>query len=136
MAAEKIASVTTPLPGPRSAELIAKWRRFEADTTGFQAPVVWDRARGVVVADVDGNRYIDWTSGVLVANIGHCHPKLVAAVQDAVTKLINNYECPTEARIAAAETLVNHLPEPAASRSSASTVGFTVARPPRLAWGG
>jgi len=111
MAAEKIANVTTAVPGPRSAELIDTWHRYEADTTGFQAPVVWDSARGVVVTDVDGNRYIDWTSGVLVTNIGHCHPKLVAAVQGAVAKLINNYECPTEARIIAARTLVDHLPE-------------------------
>ena len=110
MQKKSIASVTTPLPGPRSAELIERWHKVEADTTGFQAPVVWDSASGVVVTDVDGNRYIDWTSGVLVANIGHCHPRLVAAVQDAVTRLINNYECPTESRVRAAEALVAHLP--------------------------
>jgi len=107
----KITRVDGPLPGPRSAELIDRWHRVEADTTGFQAPVVWDSARGVVVTDVDGNRYIDWTSGVLVTNLGHCHPRLVAAVQEAVAKLINNYECPTPARVRAAEALVAHLPE-------------------------
>ena len=111
MSAERIASVSGPLPGPRSAEWIERWHKVEAQTTGFQAPVVWDSAKGVVVTDVDGNRYIDWTSGVLVTNIGHCHPKLVAAVQEAVAKLINNYECPTAARVLAAETLVAHLPE-------------------------
>ena len=109
-ATAKVACVTTPLPGPRSKELIARWHKVEADTTGFQAPVVWDRGSGVAVTDVDGNRYIDWTSGVLVANIGHCHPKLVAAIQQAVAKLINNYECPSAARVLAAEALVAHLP--------------------------
>ena len=73
--------------------------------------MVWDSARGVVVTDVDGNRYIDWTSGVLVTNIGHCHPKLVEAVRQAVGRLINNYECPTESRVRAAEALVAHLPK-------------------------
>ncbi len=105
-----ITRVNGPLPGPRGRQLLDEWHRWEADTTGFQAPVVWDSASGVVVTDVDGNRYLDWTSGVLVTNIGHCHPTLVKAVQDAVAKLINNYECPTEARIRAARDLVNHLP--------------------------
>ncbi|NLF30452.1 MAG: aspartate aminotransferase family protein [Planctomycetes bacterium] len=108
--AERITRVNGPLPGPRGAELLKEWHRYEADTTGFQAPVVWDSASGVIVTDVDGNRYIDWTSGVLVTNIGHCHPALVKAVQGAVARLINNYECPTEARVRAARDLVNHLP--------------------------
>ena len=109
-AASKIAHVQGPLPGPKSAALIERWHKVEANTTGFQAPVVWESAKGVVVDDVDGNRYIDWTSGVLVTNVGHCHPKLVAAVQGAAAKLINNYECPTEPRVKAAEALVAHLP--------------------------
>ncbi len=107
----KCAHVKTPLPGPRGAALLEKWHRFEVNTVGFQAPVVWDRASGVVVTDVDGNTFLDWTSGVLVTNVGHCHPKLVKAVQAAVERLINNYECPTPARIEAAERLVAHLPK-------------------------
>ncbi len=107
---QKITNVASPLPGPNSAAWLERWSKAEAETTGFQAPVVWDHAEGVMITDVDGNRYIDWTSGVLVANVGHCHPKLVAAVRDAVGKLLNNYECPTPARIQAAEALVQHLP--------------------------
>ncbi len=106
----KIANVAGPLPGPKSAELLKRWVKAEANTTGYQARLVWDSAKGSVVRDVDGNTYIDWTSGVLVANTGHCHPKLVAAVQEATTKLINNYECPTENRVRAAEMLVENLP--------------------------
>ncbi len=111
MSKKRITKVTTPLPGPKSAELIKQWHEFEADTTGFQAPIVWESAAGVVVTDVDGNRFLDLTSGVLVTNVGHCHPKLVSAVQKASAKLINNYECPTEARVKAARALVQHLPE-------------------------
>ncbi|HET6429474.1 MAG TPA: aspartate aminotransferase family protein [Phycisphaerae bacterium] len=111
MTEPKLTHVSGPLPGPRSAELIRRWRKVEANTTGYQAPVVWDSAAGCLVTDVDGNRYLDWTSGVLVTNIGHCHPALVAAVREAVGRLINNYECPTEARVLAAEALVAHLPD-------------------------
>ena len=106
----KIASVRTPLPGPRSKELFTRWARVEAQCTGYQAQVVWDRASGVVVTDVDGNTFIDWTSGVLVTNVGHCHPELVKAVQAASAKLLNNYECLNEPRVEAAEKLVSVLP--------------------------
>ncbi len=78
---------------------------------GFQAPIVWESASGCVVTDVDGNRYLDWTSGVLVTNVGHCHPHLVEETQKASAKLLNNYECANEYRIRAAEGLVRALPE-------------------------
>ncbi|OGV62462.1 MAG: hypothetical protein A3K19_33435 [Lentisphaerae bacterium RIFOXYB12_FULL_65_16] len=105
-----IPHVKGPLPGPKGSKLIAEWQKYEADVTGFQAPVVWDSAKGCVVTDVDGNTYIDWTSGVLVTNVGHCHPHLVKAVQDASARLLNNYECPNVERIAAAKRLVKALP--------------------------
>jgi 4-aminobutyrate aminotransferase/(S)-3-amino-2-methylpropionate transaminase len=82
----------------------------EAQCTGYQAKVAWDHAKGVMVTDVDGNRFIDWTSGVLVTNVGHCHPDLVEAAQAATAKLLNNYECLHESRVVAAEKLVSVLP--------------------------
>lgn len=106
-----IAHVKGPLPGPKGKALIDKWHRYEADAVGFQAPVVWDHAKGMVVTDVDGNTYLDWTCGVLVTNVGHCHPHLVQAAQKASARLLNNYECPNVERIEAAERLVKALPK-------------------------
>ncbi|MBT3374337.1 MAG: aspartate aminotransferase family protein [Lentisphaerae bacterium] len=106
-----ITHVNGPLPGPNSKRLLEEWHQYEADVTGFQAPTVWDSAKGCVVTDVDGNRFIDWTSGVLVTNVGHCHPDLVAAAQEATGKLLNNYECPNTYRVEAAKRLVNALPD-------------------------
>jgi 4-aminobutyrate aminotransferase-like enzyme len=106
-----IAHVHGPLPGPRSRELLETWHRYEADVTGFQAPVVWERACGCQVTDVDGNVYLDWTSGVLVTNVGHCHPHLVQAAQEASALLLNNYECANVQRIQAAKRLVEALPQ-------------------------
>ncbi len=111
IAGTKAANVRTALPGPRSKELFERWAKAEAQCTGYQAKVVWDHARGVVVTDVDGNTFIDWTSGVLVTNVGHCHPRLVKAVQDAATRLLNNYECLNVERVEAAEKLVSVLPK-------------------------
>jgi 4-aminobutyrate aminotransferase len=108
--ASKVACVKTQLPGPRSSELLERWKRAEAQCAGYQAQVVWDRASGVVVTDVDGNTFLDWTSGVLVTNVGHCHPDLVRVVQGAVAKLLNNYECLNEPRVEAAEKLVAVMP--------------------------
>jgi 4-aminobutyrate aminotransferase len=106
-----IANVKTPIPGPKSKELIERWKKVEADSTGYQAAVVWDSGRGCTVTDVDGNKYLDWTSGVLVTNVGHCHPHLVKAMHEASRKLLNNYECPSEYRVRAAEKLVGVLPD-------------------------
>jgi len=105
-----ITHVNGPLPGPKGKRLLEQWHRYEADAVGFQAPVVWHSARGCVVRDVDGNTFIDWTSGVLVTNVGHCHPRLVEAVRKASGELINNYECANVHRIEAARALVRALP--------------------------
>lgn len=110
-ATQKVASVKTPLPGPKSKDLFDRWAKVEAQCTGYQAKLVWDHASGVVVTDVDGNTFIDWTSGVLVTNVGHCHPDLVKAVQDAAARLLNNYECLNVPRVEAAEKLVSVLPK-------------------------
>jgi 4-aminobutyrate aminotransferase-like enzyme len=88
-----ITHVAGPLPGPKGKELLDKWHKYEADVVGYQAPVVWDRGLGCVVWDVDGNTYLDWTCGVLVTNVGHCHPHLVSEVQKATARPMNNYEC-------------------------------------------
>lgn len=104
-------NMKTQIPGPKSKELLEKWHKYEADVVGYQAQIVWDKAKGCVVNDVDGNTFIDWTSGVLVTNVGHCHPHLVKATQQASEDLLNNYECAHEYRIQAAEKLVNALPE-------------------------
>ena len=59
-----ITRVNGPLPGPKSKRLIEEWHQYEADVVGYQAPIVWESGKGCVVTDVDGNTYIDWTSGV------------------------------------------------------------------------
>lgn len=52
-------------------------------------PVVVDRGEGVYLYDVDGNRHLDFTAGIGVTSTGHCHPRVVAAAQEQVGKLIH-----------------------------------------------
>ena len=44
---------------------------------------------GATVRDAEGNEYLDFISGIAVTNIGHCHPKMVKAVQDQVARLVH-----------------------------------------------
>jgi len=52
-------------------------------------PIVAERAEGAYVYDQDGARYLDFTSGIGVTNTGHCHPKVVRAVQEQAAKLLH-----------------------------------------------
>lgn len=98
------------VPGPKSTELLALSHTYEPPTVADQVPVVWDHGEGVWVTDVDGNQYIDFTSGVLVTNLGHSHPGHVAAIQRQAGRLMNCYSFPTPERVALSQRLVESLP--------------------------
>ncbi len=104
------AKVKTTIPGPKTKELLKQWHENEADKLGYQAQVAIDHGRGAMLYDVDDNVFIDWSSGVLVTNVGHCHPKLVEAVQEASEHVLNVYEWCTPYRANAARDLVNAAP--------------------------
>jgi 4-aminobutyrate aminotransferase len=52
-------------------------------------PIVVERAEGATVYDRDGTRYLDFTCGIGVTNTGHCHPKVVRAIQEQAAKLLH-----------------------------------------------
>jgi 4-aminobutyrate aminotransferase len=106
-----IVNIKTPIPGPNTLKYKAISEKYESHCLNVQAPIVWDRAQGVKVWDVDGNTFIDWTSGVLVTNVGHSHPKLADAVASQARRLLNCYDSPTVERITLAERMVKLAPE-------------------------
>ena len=79
--------IVTP-PGPKAKKVVAKDGKYLATSTKT-SPIVAERAQGAVVWDVDGNRYLDFTSGIGVTNTGHCHPAVVKAVQDQAERLFH-----------------------------------------------
>ena len=105
--------IVTELPGPKARAYLEKSKAFEPQSMSDQVPLVWEKAEGCVITDVDGNEFLDWSSGVLVANVGHCHPDYVEEVQDQCGKLFNCYDFLTGVRADLAEKLVqiapNHL---------------------------
>jgi predicted acetylornithine/succinylornithine family transaminase len=52
-------------------------------------PVLLVRGKGTRVWDLEGEEYLDFVSGLAVCNLGHCHPKVVKAIQDQAEKLIH-----------------------------------------------
>ena len=99
------------VPGPKSAELLKISKQFEPPCMADQLPIVWDRGQGVWVWDVDGNEYLDFTSGVLVTNLGHSHPAHVEAIQKQAGRLMNCYSFPTPERVELSRRLVELMPK-------------------------
>src|SRR5947208_2414628 len=108
----KYRRIVTPLPHPESVPTLEALRHFEPQSMRGQPPLVWDRAEDIFVFDKYGNRWIDWSSGVLVANSGHAAPQVRAAIIDQVNSgLLQNYVFPSEERAALVEQLVRLEPD-------------------------
>lgn len=75
--------IITPVPGPRAREIIATDAEYSSTSYIKEYPLVVSHGRGVMIEDVDGNRFLDLMAGVAVASTGYSHPKVVAAVKEA-----------------------------------------------------
>ncbi|GAC1560311.1 MAG: 4-aminobutyrate--2-oxoglutarate transaminase [Vulcanimicrobiaceae bacterium] len=83
-------AIVTPIPGPRSRSLADDVRAYENRGITYLAddfPVFWDSARGALVTDVDGNRYIDATAAFGVATTGHANPAVARAIAEQAARL-------------------------------------------------
>ncbi|MGA2032363.1 MAG: aspartate aminotransferase family protein [Thermoguttaceae bacterium] len=95
----KYRRIATPIPVPESIPILEELARHEPRSMGGQPPVLWDRAEGIQVYDRWGNMWLDWSSGVLVTNAGHAHPRICQAILEQVNHgLIHNYCFPSELR--------------------------------------
>jgi 4-aminobutyrate aminotransferase-like enzyme len=104
----------TGVPGPRSLEL---WARDAARHASNSSPaaqwlrVVVKDGRGAVVRDVDDNLFLDFSSGAVVANLGHAPPAVAQAIGDEAGRLMHYFDFATPARAAFFEALAPSLPE-------------------------
>ncbi len=109
---EKYRKIKTALPVPESIPLLEKMERYEPQSMLGQPPVVWHKAEGFQVYDKWGNMWLDWSSGVLVTNMGHAHPKILKALKNTVkNKLIATYVFYHEQRAELVELLVSLAPK-------------------------
>ncbi len=73
--------ITTPLPGPKAAELIARDAKAMSPSFTRAYPFVMDHGQGCWATDVDGNVFLDFTAGIAVNTTGHSHPRVVEAIE-------------------------------------------------------
>ena len=91
--------ICTPIPHPDAIEIIKDLREYETDSMHDQLPILWDSAKDYQIFDGFGNCFIDLTSTIFVANIGHSHPKVIEAIENSCKKpLLNNYYYPSKER--------------------------------------
>ena len=83
------AHIRTELPGPKARALIERDRLVGSPSLVRDNPFVMSHGRGAEVWDIDGNRFLDFTSGIAVCNTGHAHPKVVQAIREASEKFLH-----------------------------------------------
>jgi 4-aminobutyrate aminotransferase len=81
--------IRMPLPGPKAQALMARDRPVTTPSYPRDYPFVMARGRGAEAWDVDGNRFLDFMSGIGVASTGHAHPQVVQAIKDAADDFLH-----------------------------------------------
>jgi 4-aminobutyrate aminotransferase len=89
LASLQVPYLVTPLPGPQAQSVIALSDRAVTPSLPHAYPLVVKHAAGTVVEDVDGNRFLDFAAGIAVCSTGHCHPRVVKAIQDQAARLLH-----------------------------------------------
>lgn len=86
---KNIRMVRGDVPGPKAKVIIKRTSKVVSPSIARDDPLVVESAHGSVVTDVDGNRFIDFSSGIAVLSTGSTHPKVVAAAKRQLEKFIH-----------------------------------------------
>jgi 4-aminobutyrate aminotransferase len=85
----RLPHIRMPLPGPKAQALIERDHLVSTPSYPRDYPFVMAKGRGAEVWDVDGNRFLDFASGIAVCSTGHAHPKVVQAIKDATDDFLH-----------------------------------------------
>ena len=104
--------VTAEIPGPKSKEMHGRavkiMKGLSSQVKLF--PVVFESGHGCTLTDVDGNVYLDFSSGIYVTTLGHCHPKVSEAVAKYAKQLMNAHDFTTPIKVRLLEKMTEILP--------------------------
>src|SRR5690242_21880186 len=81
--------IKTPLPGPEARKILDLDHRLVSPSYGRDYPMVAKRGSGMMVEDVDGNIFLDFSAGIASVSTGHCHPDVVRAIQKQAAELVH-----------------------------------------------
>ncbi len=73
--------IKTALPGPNAKRVLEGDTKYISPSYTRSYPLVAKQGRGLVITDVDGNEFLDFSAGIAVTSTGHCHPRVVEAIQ-------------------------------------------------------
>jgi 4-aminobutyrate aminotransferase len=85
----KTPRLLTALPGPKAKVIVERDAKFMSPSFTRDYPLVAKTGHGAMVEDVDGNVFLDFAAGIAVCSTGHCHPKVVEAIQKQAGELIH-----------------------------------------------
>jgi len=107
----KYRKISTALPVPESLQILDDLDKFESRSMHGQMPIVWDHAEDFQVGDKYGNTWIDFTSTIFVANVGHANLKIREALKKTIDqKLLHSYTYYTEIRRDYIKKLIEFTP--------------------------
>lgn len=105
--------IKTKLPVPESLVIFKALMESEPESMMGQPPVVWHKAEGFLVYDKWGNKWIDWSSGVLITNAGHGRKQIIRAIEEMLRQnLIATYVFIHEKRAQLTKALQAISPDP------------------------
>ena len=87
--ATAVPNIKTKLPGPNAQRVLEGDAKYLSPSYTRSYPLVAKRGRGLIIEDVDGNEFLDFSAGIAVVSTGHCHPQVVAAIQQQAAELIH-----------------------------------------------
>jgi 4-aminobutyrate aminotransferase len=87
--AANLPNLITSLPGPKAKILVDRDHAVLSPSYTRDYPLVAKKGFGAMIEDVDGNRFLDFAAGIAVVSTGHCHPKVVSAIQKQAAELIH-----------------------------------------------
>jgi len=109
----KYRKIATQIPAPGTKEIIARLEKTESRSMQGQFPIIWDKAEDFSVYDIAGNKWIDFTSTIFVANIGHGNKRVSKAIKEVLDKpLVSTYAYMSEIRAKYLEKLIEFAGPP------------------------
>ena len=100
-------NIKTSIPAPGTEKILKKLELIESRSMHGQLPIVWKKAKNFNIYDMAGNKFIDFTSTIFVANIGHSNSELIKRLKKTLdNNLLSTYSFASEIRTKYLEKLV------------------------------